>query len=501
VTRDDVRRAFAAGDLDVESLKRVTGLGTGICQGKSCLTAALRELVALGADPAELAPFTARPPAQPMTLGTLAAIDPSSLPLDPGVPRPVPDVPSPVPVLPRARARAPDRDRDRPLERPRDPLPPRADVVIVGGGIMGLSLAFELCRRGVTDVLVLERGYLNAGASGRNGGGVRAQWSTPTMIRLARRSMQLCAGFAVEMGVNIWFRRGGYLFLAPDRPQLARLERNAALQRREGLRTRVIGRDEAVAIVPELDRGRFVAASWNPDDGVVFPWPFLWGYAARARALGATVRTFTRVTGFEVTGRRVAAVRTDAGRVGCETVVNAAGAWSKQVAALAGVALPNRPVRHEILATEPLKAWLGPLVSLLGTGLYFSQTQRGEVVGGMGDPDEPEGLSQGSTLRFLARFARAATALCPVLGGVQVVRQWAGLYDVTPDNNPVLGPAGPENFLQLSGFVGHGFMMAPAMAELYADLLAGRGRDEIFDRFGIARFERGGAPKEDFIIG
>jgi sarcosine oxidase subunit beta len=366
---------------------------------------------------------------------------------------------------------------------------------------MGLALAAELARRGVTDVLVLERGYLNAGASGRNGGGVRSQWSTPTFIRLARRSMEICARFAVEMGVNVWFRRGGYLFLAPTRAQLERIERNAALHRREGLRTRIVGRDEALALVPELDGSRFLAGSWNPDDGLVFPWPFLWGYAARAQALGARVRTFTRVTGFEASGRRITAVRTDRGRVACETVVVAAGAWSKQVAALAGVSLPNRPVRHEILATEPLKPWLGPLVSLLGTGLYFSQTQRGEVVGGMGDPDEREGLSQGSTLRFLARFARAATALCPVLGGVQVVRQWAGLYDVTPDNNPILGPAGPENFLQLSGFVGHGFMMAPAVAELYADWIAGRAKDEIFERFDIARFARGAGPKEDFIIG
>jgi sarcosine oxidase subunit beta len=487
VTRAEVRRAFAAGARDLESLKRVTGFGTGPCQGKSCLGAFVRELLALGATPAELAPFTARPPAAPLALGALAAIEPEGLALDPGVPLP----PAATPAIPTA------------TEGPRGlpPLPARADVVIVGGGIMGLALATELCRRGVTDVLVLEAGYLNAGASGRNGGGVRAQWSTPTMIRLARRSMEICDRFAVEMGVNVWFRRGGYLFLAPDRRQLARIERNAALHRAEGLRTRVIGREEALAIVPELDGSRFLAASWNPDDGVVFPWPFLWGYAARAEALGAKVRTFTRVTGLEVSGRRVAAVRTGRGRVACETVVVAAGAWSKQVAALAGVALPNRPVRHEILATEPLKPWLHPLVSLLGTGLYFSQTQRGEVVGGMGDPAEPEGLSQGSTLRFLARFARAATALCPPLAGVQVVRQWAGLYDVTPDNNPVLGPAGPENFLQLSGFVGHGFMMAPAVAELYADLLAGRGKDEIFERFGIERFARGAGPKEDFIIG
>jgi sarcosine oxidase, subunit beta len=487
VTRDDVRRAFAAGNRDVESVKRLTGFGTGPCQGKSCLVAVLRELLALGATPGELAPFTARPPVQPVTLRALAAIDPVALPIDAGVPRR-------TATATAITTATPSRDL-------LPSLPSRADVVIVGGGIMGLALAAELARRGVTDVLVLEREYLNAGASGRNGGGMRAQWSTPTMIRLARRSLAICDRFAVDMGVNVWFRRGGYLFLAPNRAQIARVERNVALHRREGLRTRVIGRDEALAIVPQLDRHRFLAASWNPDDGVVFPWPFLWGYAARAQALGARVRTFTRVVGFELAGNRVAAVRTDRGRVACETVVNAAGAWSKEVAALAGVALPNRPVRHEILATEPLKPWLGPLVALLGTGLYFSQTQRGEVVGGMGDPDEPEGLSQGSTLRFLARFARAATVLCPVLSQVQVVRQWAGLYDVTPDNNPILGPAGLANFHQLSGFVGHGFMMAPAVAELYAEWLAGRGKDEIFERFGVERFARGAAPKEDFIIG
>jgi sarcosine oxidase subunit beta len=353
----------------------------------------------------------------------------------------------------------------------------------------------------VTDVLVVERGYLNAGASGRNGGGVRAQWSTPTMIRLARRTLALMDRFAVDMGVNVWLRRGGYLFLAPTREQVARIERNAALHAREGLRTRVVGRAEALAIVPQLDGSRFLAASWNPDDGVVFPWPFLWGYADRARSLGARVATFTRVVGFDVAGGRVAAVRTDRGRVACDTVVVASGAWSKEVAALAGVALPNRPTRHEILVTEPLKPWLGPLVSLLGSGLYFSQSLRGELVGGMGDPDEPEGVVQGSTLRFAARFARAATALVPALAGVKLVRQWAGCYDVTPDNHPVLGPAGYPNFHQLSGFVGHGFMMAPAVAELYAAFLAGRGKDEIIDRFGVGRFAKGALPREDFIIG
>lgn len=496
VTVAEVRRAWAAGHRDVESVKRFTGFGTGPCQGKSCLALVARELLRLGATPAQIAPFTARPPARPTALAVLAALDPEGMGLDDGVPVERPPEPPPGPAgQGAAPAAAEARDRRQ------EPLPARADVVIVGGGIMGLSLAYELARRGRKDVLVLEAGYLNAGASGRNGGGVRAQWTTPTMIRLAKRSLELCDRFAVDLGVNVWFRRGGYLFLAPTREQVARIERNAQLHREHGLATRVIGPAEALEVVPDLDPSRFIAASWNPTDGVVFPWPFLWGYADGAERLGAKVHTFTPVTGFETAGRRVTAVVTPRGKVACETVIVAAGAWSKAVAALAGVALPNRPTRHEILVTEAVKPFLDPLVSVLGTGLYFSQSQRGELVGGMGDPAEPEGVVQGSTLRFLARFARAATACLPRLGGMHVVRQWGGCYDVTPDNNPILGPAGFENFLQLSGFVGHGFMMAPAVAEAYADHLTGRGTDEIFERFTLDRFSRGALDREDFIIG
>jgi sarcosine oxidase subunit beta len=350
-------------------------------------------------------------------------------------------------------------------------------------------------------VVLLERSYVNAGASGRNGGGVRAQWTTPTMIRLARRSLEIGEHFASEMGINVWFRRGGYLFLAPTREHVERIEKNALLHAKHGVRTRILTPREALGVVPQLDASRFLAASWNPDDAVVFPWPFAWGYASRAEALGAKVVTFTRVTGFEASGKRLAAVVTDRGRIACDTVVNACGAWSREVAALAGVKLPNEPERHEILVTEPQKPWLQPLVSVLGSGLYFSQSGRGEIVGGLGDPDEPTGLDTRSTLRFLSRFARAITSAAPVTAGLQVMRQWAGCYDVTPDNNPILGAAGYDNFLQLSGFVGHGFMMAPAVTELMAGWMAGDPPDEIFQRFTLDRFARGDVKGEDFIIG
>jgi sarcosine oxidase subunit beta len=288
VTLSEVRRAFASGHRDLESVKRYTGFGTGPCQGKSCLNAVVQELLRLGATPAEITPFTPRPPVEPVTFGTLAALDPGTLPIDEGVP---------VPALP-----------EPPRPGPSGPVPERADVVIVGGGVLGLSLAHQLTLRGVRDVVVLERSYLNAGASGRNGGGVRAQWSTPTMVRLGLRSLQLFGAFAGDTGVNGWFRRGGYLFLAPDGSQVKRLERNQAVQRKQGMRTRILSPDEACAVVPQLDRSRFVAASWNPDDGVVFPWPFLWGYAAAARSRGATVRTFTPVTGLDVQGGLIRAV-------------------------------------------------------------------------------------------------------------------------------------------------------------------------------------------------
>jgi sarcosine oxidase subunit beta len=374
-------------------------------------------------------------------------------------------------------------------------------VVIIGGGIMGLALAWNLAGLGAGKIVVLERGYLCEGASGRNGGGVRAQWTTPTLIELAKESIAFMGRFAQELGINVWLRKGGYLFLANDEHTLERIEGSVELQRKHGLPTRIVTSGEAGELAPGLDTSKFLAASWNPEDGVVFPWPFLWGYAEGARKRSALVETFTRVSGIEIAQGRVRAVHTDRGAVAADRVVVACGAWSPQVAKLAGVELPNVPYRHEIVSSEPLKPFLGPLVTMLGTGLYFSQSMRGEIVGGMGDPLEPPGLNQSSSLRFLARYSRALTDLMPRLGSVKLLRQWAGCYDVTPDHSPVLGetPA-VKGLLQMSGFVGHGFMMAPAVARRMAEWMGGA-KDEIFERFSLRRFAEGRLEKETFIIG
>jgi len=366
---------------------------------------------------------------------------------------------------------------------------------------MGLALAWNLASRGERNVIVFERGYLCEGASGRNGGGVRAQWSTPTLVELAKESIDFMARFAQELGINVWLRRGGYLFLAEDEPTLRRLEAGAQLHKKLGLATRIIDVGEACGIVPELDGKGFIAASWNPEDGVVFPWPFLWGYADGARKLGARIETFTRVTGLDVEGGAVRAVETDRGKVRADRVVLACGAWSPSLASMAGVTLPNVPYRHEIVSSEPLKPFLGPLVSMLGSGLYFSQSMRGEIVGGMGDPEEPPGLNQTSSLRFLARYSRALSTLVPRTSAVKLLRQWAGCYDLTPDHSPIIGETpGVSGLLQMSGFVGHGFMMAPAVARRMAEWMGGA-KDEIFERFNLSRFAEGRLEKETFIIG
>ncbi|HEY7957770.1 MAG TPA: FAD-binding oxidoreductase [Polyangia bacterium] len=379
-------------------------------------------------------------------------------------------------------------------------------IAIVGGGVMGLSIAYQLARRGLTDVVVLERGYLAQGASGRNGGGVRMQWSTELNVRLMQESIELCRHFAQEIGVNVWFRQGGYLFLATREAEREKMERNVALQNRVGVPTRMLSPEEARAIVPELDVSRVVCACYNPKDGVLFPWPFLWGYAHQALARGVEVHLFTEVSAIERSSGGFL-LHTSKGPVKAERVVNAAGAWSPQIARLVGVELPDRPHRHEILSTEPLKPFLTPMVSVLSSGLYFSQSMRGEIVTGITVEDhDDDQVKMGSRLKFLTTLARELVRVMPRLADVKILRQWAGPYDVSPDGAPILGePPGVPGFYLACGFGGHGFMMSPVIGELYAEWLTSGRRHQVFDESRLDRFSKvrppGGNGHEELIIG
>jgi sarcosine oxidase, subunit beta len=387
-----------------------------------------------------------------------------------------------------------------------------ADIAIVGAGVMGLALAYNLASHprglGGKRIVVIDGHYLAWGASGRNGGGVRQQWSTEMNVRLMQESMDICAHFAKRMRINVWMRRGGYLFLACTQEAARRLERNVGVQNRCGLETQMIAPEEASALVPELAAERFVAACYNPTDGIVFPWPFLWGYAHAAAKHGVEIHTSTPVTAIDRRPGGGFRITTPLGTFSAGRIVCAAGAWSPEVARLVGASLPNRPQRHEILSTEALKPFLKPMVTVAETGLYVSQSLRGELVGGISMPPEDDGgpvddVRLGSRLAFTTAMARALVELMPRLGHVKVVRQWAGPYDVSPDGDPIVGemPDVP-GFHVVCGFRGHGFMMAPVVARHFAAALRGEPPHAFLSAWSPARFSTGarsGGGEEMFI--
>ena len=376
-----------------------------------------------------------------------------------------------------------------------------ADVVIIGAGVTGAALAYTLAKRGVRDVLLLERRFPCAGATGRCGGGIRQQFTSESNIRLAMGSVRIYEGLSEELDYDIEYVQGGYLVLAETEEEVALQREAVALQNELGLPSRALAPEEVWEIVPLFDIRTIAGATFCPTDGHANPFRVVEGYLRGAKRLGVELQKFTEVTDLIVRGGKVTEVVTSRGRVAAGLVVNAAGAWSKRIAAMAGVELPSRPVRHEILATEPIQPITDVMVVSLHTSIYFSQTAQGQIVGGIGDPAERPGYNIRSSLRFLLRFLRELVRHIPALGQLTVLRQWAGLYDVTPDAQPILGPTpGLANFIQANGYSGHGFMIAPKVAELLADYIERGEVSEDLARLSLSRFE-GEVREEAFVVG
>ncbi|HEV2429809.1 MAG TPA: FAD-binding oxidoreductase [Thermoplasmata archaeon] len=370
------------------------------------------------------------------------------------------------------------------------PARDRYRVVVVGAGIVGLFTAYRLAKAGAGPILVVDRGFLSAGASGRNGGGVRQQWETRATVRLAREAVRAYRGFGREFGTNPWFRQGGYLFLAGSAPEMARLRAVHEVVAAEGLRSRVLAPGQLGAIAPELSGAGIAGATFLASDGTLYPFPAVWGVYERARELGVEVAFGLEATGVRSDAGRLHGLTYPGGAVATEAVVNAAGGWSGEFARRAGLEVPNVASRHEILATEPLKPFLDPMVIRLSDGLYVSQTMRGELVGGLTIP-HPPGVAPGlgSSPEFLPTMARALVTLFPRLGSLSVLRAWSGYYDDTPDGLPIIGEDPRlSGFFHANGFGGHGFMLAPASTVRIARSVLGEPIDLDPAEFGIARF-------------
>ncbi|HEV7791748.1 MAG TPA: FAD-binding oxidoreductase [Pseudonocardia sp.] len=353
-------------------------------------------------------------------------------------------------------------------------LPGRAEVVVIGGGVVGTSAAFHLAEAGV-DVLLLERDELASGSTSRAAGGVRAQFSDPVNIQLGLRSLEAFERFADRPGGEIDLVQHGYLFLLDNADDVATFERNVAVQNELGVPSRMLDVAEACAMSPYINPEGLLAATFSPRDGHCTPEAVVAGYAAGARAHGAVVRRHCAVTGIDVAGGVVTGVRTDAGTVGTGTVICAAGAWSARVGELAGVALPVRPLRRQVVVSEPV-AGLPPQLPFtidFGTSFYFHDEGPGLLMG-MSDSEQGFGFDTSRSAEWLGRFAEVVARRAPALSEVGIAHGWAGLYEMTPDHNAVVGEAAAvSRFLYATGFSGHGFLQGPAIGEVLRDLVLG----------------------------
>jgi sarcosine oxidase subunit beta len=377
-----------------------------------------------------------------------------------------------------------------------------ADCVVIGGGIVGCAVAYYLAKNGMNDCVLLESGYLASGATGRCGGGIRQQWSTEANTKLAMESVRVFSSLENELDADIEFLQGGYLVLAYTDEDVEQFKKNVALQKGLGLDVDILSPDEIRrSVVPELNTDGVRLATYCPSDASANPFLATQAYADAARRLGVTLELFTPVTRILSAGGRITGVETPKGTISTPRVVNAAGSHSLLLAGTAGVELPITPYRREILVTEPLERLFHPMIISFSFGIYFRQTKHGAVIGGFADPEEPVGFNETSSLDFLVSMSRKLAHLMPALGSVKVVRQWAGLYDVTPDAQPILGPVDAvEGFFQASGFSGHGFMIAPEASLLLAQLITGKEPDLDIGRLNVARFAEGEITRDRSVV-
>ena len=381
-------------------------------------------------------------------------------------------------------------------------LPGGASAVVIGGGVMGVSIAFHLAEAGVRDVVLVERDALGAGSTSKAAGGVRAQFSDRLNIELGMRSLEAFQRFGDRPGQEIDLHQVGYLFLLETPEHVAAFQHSVELQNSMGVPSRMLSPEEAFRLSPLIDASGLSGAAFSPTDGHCTPESVVLGYATAARRLGVRILTGCRATGILTRGGEITAVDTEAGRIPTDTVICATGAWSREVGSWVGIDLPVTPVRRQILITEPvpdLPADL-PMTLHFGTSFYFHTEGAGLLIG-MSDPDEPPGFDTRQDDAWLPRLTAAIERCAPRLLDVGLSSGWAGLYEMTPDHNALIGEAPTvSRFLYATGFSGHGFLMGPAIGEVVRDLVLGVTPFVDVAPLDAGRFSAAGARPELHII-
>ena len=378
----------------------------------------------------------------------------------------------------------------------REALPSRADVVVIGGGVIGLATAYHLAAAGAGSVVLLEKESLGSGSTCRSAGGVRAQFSDATNIVLGQHGLRVFERFGELFGQEIDFHQVGYLFLLDNARDVATFEASVALQNSLGVPSRMVSPAEAQRLSPLISTEGLLAAAFSAEDGHCDPSPVCQGYASAARRLGATLVTGCAATGAEVDRSGpapvVRAVHTEAGAIETDRVVIATGAWSKEVGSWFGVDLPVEPLRRQILVTEPVAGLRPdtPMTIDFATTFYFHNEGPGLLMG-MSDPQETPSFRLTPDDAWLPGVVEAITRRSPSLEDVGISTQWAGLYEVTPDANGLVGQSDEvPGVFYCTGFSGHGFLLGPALGEVMTSLVQG---DEPFvdvSGFDVRRFAR-----------
>ena len=380
-------------------------------------------------------------------------------------------------------------------------LPARADVVVVGGGVVGTSVAFHLAEAGV-QVCLLERESLASGSTSRAAGGFRAQFSDPLNVALGLRGIEAFTRFGERPGAEIDLHQVGYLFLLDREEDVAAFERGVALQNELGLPSRLVSAEEARKLCPLAGLEGVLAATFCPLDGHASPEAVVHGYAAGARDHGAAVLTGCPITGIDLEGGEIRAVRAGEEAVETGTVVCAAGVWSPEIAGLVELDLPVQPYLREVGFTGPAPGLPEriPLTIDFSTGFYFHREGPG-LLFGLADRDQPPGFDVPTDPDWLGKVLAVAERRLPVLAGLGIAGGWKGYYEVTPDANALIGEDGRvSRFLYATGFSGHGFLQAPAVGEIVRDLVLGREPFVDVSPLSADRFARGAARPEGNVV-
>jgi sarcosine oxidase subunit beta len=374
----------------------------------------------------------------------------------------------------------------------RHELRPTYDVVIVGGGAHGLAIAYELAKRGVRHVAVLEKSYIGAGGSGRNTTIVRANYRTPEGVAFYKEALRLYEQLGQELDYNLLFSQQGHLTLAHAERAVIVAHERAEVNRLLGVESRVIYPDEIGRMCPELDLSErpdfpIMAALYHPPGGVIRHDAVIWAYARQADRMGVHVHQETEVKGVTVEAGRVTGVRTSRGDVSAPIVISATAGWTSEIARMAGVRVPIVTHPLQAFVTEPLKPFLHVILVSATLHVYISQTDRGEVL--IGSEIEPySSYSQASTLNFLEVTAHHSLELLPTLGRVRLMRAWGGLCDVTPDYSPIMGLTEVEGFLIDGGWGTYGFKATPIVGVTMADLVVSGRVPDLIAPFAVSRF-------------